>query len=191
MKVTAHATRSGDWWAVEVPEVDGVFTQAKRLDQVASEVADAVGLLEDVDPATVEVEVIARLGTADDTAVAALRLERDRLEAEQLALAADARLIAASLVRKAGLSLRDAGQMLGISHQRVAQLLETASASKPKTVGGVRVVTKSDKRSKSRSASSGRFVTKGAAASAGRSAAKRVSASPKQAAAKTTRHVHG
>ena len=32
MKVTAEATRSGGWWAVEVPEVDGAFTQACRLD---------------------------------------------------------------------------------------------------------------------------------------------------------------
>ncbi|WP_204282714.1 hypothetical protein [Goekera deserti] len=36
---------SGDWWAVSVPEVDGAFTQAKRLDQVPAMVADAVALL--------------------------------------------------------------------------------------------------------------------------------------------------
>jgi hypothetical protein len=42
MKVTAQARRTGDWWAVEVPEVDDVFTQANRLDQVPAMVADAV-----------------------------------------------------------------------------------------------------------------------------------------------------
>ncbi len=34
MKVTAKVTHTGDWWAIAVPEVPGLFTQAKRLDQV-------------------------------------------------------------------------------------------------------------------------------------------------------------
>lgn len=55
MKVTAKVTRAQDWWAVEVLEVSGVFTQAKRLDQVEGMVKDAVGLMEDVDPDSVEV----------------------------------------------------------------------------------------------------------------------------------------
>lgn len=49
--------RSGDWWAVSVPEVPGAFTQAKRLDQVPAMVADAVALLADVPAADVHVTV--------------------------------------------------------------------------------------------------------------------------------------
>ena len=45
MKVTAKATRSGNWWAVEVPEIPGLFTQARRLEQVAAMVADAAAML--------------------------------------------------------------------------------------------------------------------------------------------------
>ena len=55
MKVTAKVTKSGDWWAVEVPEVDGAFTQARRLDQIPDMVADAVHLLTDVPAEDVEV----------------------------------------------------------------------------------------------------------------------------------------
>ena len=33
MEVTAEVSRSGAWWAVEVPEVPGAFTQAERLDR--------------------------------------------------------------------------------------------------------------------------------------------------------------
>jgi len=33
-RLTAEATRSGGQWAIEVPEIPGLFTQAKRLDQV-------------------------------------------------------------------------------------------------------------------------------------------------------------
>ena len=43
--VTANAVRSGNWWAIEVPEIPGLFTQARRLDQAASMVQDAATLL--------------------------------------------------------------------------------------------------------------------------------------------------
>ncbi|MFD3506764.1 hypothetical protein [Nocardia sp. NPDC058666] len=41
MDVTAHASRSGGWWAISVPEVPGLFTQVRRLDQVVATVRDA------------------------------------------------------------------------------------------------------------------------------------------------------
>ena len=45
MKVTATATRTGEWRAIEVSDVQGgLHTQARRLDQVAATVADAVAL---------------------------------------------------------------------------------------------------------------------------------------------------
>lgn len=55
MNVTAKATRVGTWWTVEVPEVEGVFTQARRLDQVEAQVIDAVRTM--VEDATAEVVV--------------------------------------------------------------------------------------------------------------------------------------
>jgi hypothetical protein len=57
MQVTAKATRSGSWWAVEVPEVDGAFTQARRLDQIPTMVADAVHLLTGIPAEGVEVSI--------------------------------------------------------------------------------------------------------------------------------------
>jgi predicted RNase H-like HicB family nuclease len=54
MKVTATAHRSGDWWAIEVPEVRGVHTQVKRLDQAAAMAADAVALMLEIDPADID-----------------------------------------------------------------------------------------------------------------------------------------
>lgn len=58
MRVTARAQRSGDWWAVEVPEVPGVFTQARRLDEIPAMVADAVALVASVSADEVDVEVV-------------------------------------------------------------------------------------------------------------------------------------
>lgn len=57
MRVTALCTRSDGWWAVDVPEVDGAITQARRLDQVPAMVVDAVALLTGEDPTTIEVDV--------------------------------------------------------------------------------------------------------------------------------------
>lgn len=44
-KVTAVVISSGDWFAVEVPEVGGLFTQASRLDEVEGMVRDAAKML--------------------------------------------------------------------------------------------------------------------------------------------------
>jgi predicted RNase H-like HicB family nuclease len=59
MDVTAQCTFHGGWWAIKVPEVNGAFSQARSLDEVAEMAADAVGLLLEIDPATVRVRVIA------------------------------------------------------------------------------------------------------------------------------------
>lgn len=64
MKVTAHATRSGDWWAIEIPEVPGVFTQARRLDHVAAMAADAVAVTTGANPDAIEVAVTASTARA-------------------------------------------------------------------------------------------------------------------------------
>lgn len=45
MNVTANAVRVGNWWAVEVPEIPGFFTQARHLDEVPAIVAEAAALL--------------------------------------------------------------------------------------------------------------------------------------------------
>lgn len=58
MRVTAAVTRSGRWWAIDVPEVPGVFTQARRLDQVPAMAADAVALMLDIPVGSVTVDVI-------------------------------------------------------------------------------------------------------------------------------------
>lgn len=60
--VTAMARRNRDWWAVEVPEVDGAFTQARRLDQVPHMVADTVSLLADVPAEEVQATAVPDIG---------------------------------------------------------------------------------------------------------------------------------
>jgi predicted RNase H-like HicB family nuclease len=122
---TYHAVtrRSGDWWAIEVPDLPGVFSQARRLDKVEGMARDAIAGVLDVDPGSFDVTVETDL---PDSLAASVRAALDaRRDAEAARRDADAKIrrIAALLVKEEHLSLRDAGRLLGISHQRVDQLL--------------------------------------------------------------------
>ena len=80
MKVTAQATRSGKWWAVEVPEIPGLFTQARRLDQVVEAVADAASML---GHPQVEVEIVPQLSAGDLAAIETAKARRSQLRAAE------------------------------------------------------------------------------------------------------------
>ena len=118
---TARARRSGDWWAIDVPELPGVFSQARRLDLVEGMARDALATMLGVssDSFSVRVEPV----VDDDLArsierIRKLQQHQDRLQAEATELAAGT---AASLVQR-GYTLRDAGRVMGVSFQRVHQL---------------------------------------------------------------------
>ncbi|MGH3562484.1 MAG: hypothetical protein ACRDTN_11960 [Mycobacterium sp.] len=123
MRVTAKATRSGQWWAVEVPEVEGAFTQARRLDQVPAMVADAVHLLTGVPVGEIEVEV-GDVDLGDPQVLAEAREARERVAAAARSQedAARASRRAVARLRARGLSVRDVGVILDVSPQRVSQL---------------------------------------------------------------------
>ncbi|WP_009475913.1 hypothetical protein [Rhodococcus sp. JVH1] len=122
MKVTAHAVRIGEWWTVDVPEVDGLFIPAKRLDQIPAMVADAAALLTEVAADQVEVTLDYDLG---DPAVLRNIAEAKQRSAEAQRAVEKASRLSRALVhdlRARGLSVRDVATILEISHQRVAQL---------------------------------------------------------------------
>lgn len=114
--VTAHVTRSNGWWAISVPEIPGLFTQAKRLDQVERMVLDAASLLnKDVS----HVEVVPVL---DEGAQIMLReLGKTRAKAEALQKeSSDMTKRAIRLFQAEGLTLRDIASLIGLSPQRVS-----------------------------------------------------------------------
>jgi predicted RNase H-like HicB family nuclease len=122
MKVTATAHRSGDWWAIEVPEVRGVHTQVKRLDQAAAMAADAVALMLEIDPADIDVTVNPVLNEEAAAAVArAVQAAQAARQAQEDASAA-MRSAVTRLRETEHLTARDVASLLGVSHQRVSQL---------------------------------------------------------------------
>ncbi|NMD64240.1 UNVERIFIED_ORG: sigma-70-like protein [Nocardia globerula] len=128
MKITVKARRSEGWWAVEIPEVDGAFTQAKRLDQVSAHAADAVAVLEGISPDQIEVEAVDYdLGDPAMTRDIgeAKKLSRDAQRAAENASTAMRAVV--RKLRERGLSVRDVGTILQISPQRVSQLENRAT----------------------------------------------------------------
>lgn len=123
MKVTAKAVRSGGWWAVEVPEVaGGIHTQARRLEQVPGVAADAVADVLEIDAESVEVSVNAELHEAARHAVDHARTAAMAAARMQSEASAAMREAVATLRDDEALTTRDAATLLGVTHQRVAQL---------------------------------------------------------------------
>ncbi len=123
MKATAVAQRAGKWWAVTVPEVgSGIHTQARRLDQVAGQAADAVASVLEIPADEVKVSVVPVLAEDVEAAVAAARAASSIAAEAQAQASARMREAVARLLRDQDLTVRDAATLLGVSHQRVAQL---------------------------------------------------------------------
>jgi predicted RNase H-like HicB family nuclease len=122
---TASAERCGKWWAVRVPDVPGAITQGRNLKEAAEMAREAVALVLDLPEDQVEIDLVPKLPTATVAALEDFQTRRAARESAEEAERAAQEAAARALVTEAGLSVRDAGVILGISHQRVAQLAPT------------------------------------------------------------------
>jgi len=122
---SAKAVRSGDWWAITIPQLRGVHSQARRLERAEGMAREAVALFLDVPPGSFEVEVVPVLPPEVQAEVDRARSVRGEAEALQREAATATARAARKLVKGARLTVREAGQILGVSHQRVAQLLHS------------------------------------------------------------------
>ena len=128
---TAVCSRVGDWWAVDVAEIRGVHTQARRLDQVEAMARDAIALLRDVPADSFEVVVQPRLDAdAEQTVAASAEATRRARQAAEEASRLQ-REAATTLLTRYRLTVRDAGTLLHVSPQRVSQLAQPPSPAQP------------------------------------------------------------
>lgn len=119
MTVTALATRSDDWWAVEVSEIPGLFTQVRRLDQVEAMVKDAAATLgKKVDAVRVEPQFSSE-EIAELERLESVRRKANAAQAE----ASNITRQTVSMLRNRGLTVRDVAHMVGLTPQRVSMLL--------------------------------------------------------------------
>ena len=117
------AERDGNRWFLRVAALPGVFSQVRRLDQAEAMARDAIAAFLDVPAGGVDVKGSVRLPNdleADVAGVKDLRGVIDRTEREY---AERTRRLATRLVEREGMTVREAGRVLGLSYQRVSQLV--------------------------------------------------------------------
>lgn len=115
------ARRIGEWWALDVPDLPGVFSQVKRLEQADAAVREAIAAMLDSEPDGFSVRIDPVL---PDEAREALEAARQAQEATRRAAERERQAMQrAAVVLTKNLSQRDAGFFLGVSFQRISQLL--------------------------------------------------------------------
>ena len=121
VKVVFERDESGTWTA-EVPSVPGCHTYGRTIEQARRRIREALGLWVE-EAGGVELIEDVRLPARAEEAVR--QSSRARLEAERKRAIAQAATAHAAkvLVEDLRFSLRDAGDLLGLSYQRVLQLV--------------------------------------------------------------------
>ena len=124
-----QARRSGDWWAIEVvsglPEDVLGVSQARRLNKVPTVARRLISELLEVDIKEVRVDIKVSM-PGELEAVLDRARQAAVTEDEARTAASRARCDAAAALLGANLTMREAGQVLGVSHQRIKQLADQA-----------------------------------------------------------------
>ena len=112
--------KEGKYWLVRIPAINGL-TQARNYAEVELMAREYISLVRDVGIDQVKIASITVEGVSDAIRQAA----EERALAKELESAASRRVReAAKSLRTNGVSLVDIGAILGVSHQRVHQLVE-------------------------------------------------------------------
>jgi predicted RNase H-like HicB family nuclease len=110
----------GDAWLVHIKGIAGCQTYGRSLRQAADRIREALALWLDREPDVLE---IANEWPADLEDVALEATQARSTASEAARRAAETLSQSAKRLDRMGLSRRDAADVLGISHQRVQQLL--------------------------------------------------------------------
>jgi predicted RNase H-like HicB family nuclease len=112
---------SGSAWNVRIKGLNGCQTYGRSIRQAQSRIREALAVWLDVPPATVEI----RDQFPTQLAAVAGEVAKARAAADRAGVKAQEQTTeAVKILTDLGLSRRDAAELLGLSHQRVHQLLE-------------------------------------------------------------------
>jgi predicted RNase H-like HicB family nuclease len=114
------------WWVAQVKEAPEAITQGRTIAEARRRIREALALALDDDQKAEKARLVDDVKLPPDArrALARAQVARKRLEADTARAQESTEAAIRQLVRKLGLSVRDAGELLGISHQRVQQLVQ-------------------------------------------------------------------
>ena len=113
----------GDTWAVAIKGLKGCQTYGRSLRQAHERIREALALWLDCDEDALDIHD----QYPSSVAAVTVRVARARAEAQRAGSKAQPQTLeAVKTLTDLGLSRRDAGELLGISHQRIQQLLKAS-----------------------------------------------------------------
>ncbi len=112
------------WWVAQVKEAPAAITQGRTIAEARRRIREALGLALDDDAAArrVELKDEVKLPADAQRALRQARAARARLAAESKKAQNTTAKAVRTLLKGMHLSVRDAGELIGISPQRVHQL---------------------------------------------------------------------
>jgi predicted RNase H-like HicB family nuclease len=112
------------WWVAQVKEAPAAITQGRTISEARRRIREALALALDDDAAARRVKLIddVRLPADARRALEQARAARARLANESKKAQASTAKAVRTLLKSMHLSVRDAGDLIGISPQRVHQL---------------------------------------------------------------------
>jgi predicted RNase H-like HicB family nuclease len=121
-RYTAKYERDEDgWWIVEVPEVQGCRSDGRTINEARRRVRQALALFVD-NAESAEIVDDIRLPAPAKRSLKQVEATRRKASQAQSAAKDTATKAVRLLTKDLGLSVRDAGELLGLSYQRVQQL---------------------------------------------------------------------
>ena len=113
--------RDGRFWYIEIPALDGA-TQVRNLSEVDEMAKDYIAEVTGTPASRIELGVTIELSAEVQAHLAAASALRDE-EAHARTRAAEESRAAARALKSQGLTVREVGAALGVSHQRAQQLI--------------------------------------------------------------------
>lgn len=127
MNLTAVCVRSDGWWAITIPELEHVYSQARRLDQVEKMVREAAALHTELDPASFTITVQPQLDQETEAFIQTA-VDKKTAATQAATFASKASREAACRLMARGFTMRDIGMLLGVSYQRAQKLVSEGAA---------------------------------------------------------------
>jgi predicted RNase H-like HicB family nuclease len=124
-RYTARYIREDGWWIVRIAEARGVHSNGRTLDEARRRVRVALSLV--IGDDAFSISLIERIALPAGARRELSRQKTARRRAEdETRRAVQATRAAARALAKLGLSVRDAGSLLGLTGARISQILRGA-----------------------------------------------------------------